>query len=96
VDDRVSLRGAATQRGVICQIAAPRLRAGGLDGLGRGVGAGEREDGVAVVDQLSDDGGTDQTGTTGDEDVHGGCSLVTELVSHHRSSVMRHKSRHVV
>src|SRR3979411_2751752 len=35
------------------------------------VGAGECEDGVAVAEELGDDGGTDQTGATRDKDAHG-------------------------
>ena len=67
----VGLRGAGTQRSVIVQVAAPWLRAGGLDSVCGRIGPGKRADCVAVVGEFSDDGGTDQAGTTGDKDVHG-------------------------
>jgi len=51
--------------------AVQGLSAGGFEG-GCGAGrTGEPEDGVAVSEQLGDDGGADRAGATGDEDVHG-------------------------
>ena len=47
------------------------------------VGTGEREDGVAVAEQLGDDGGPDQAGATGDEDTHGAPPRVMGLLSRH-------------
>ena len=47
-----------------------RLGAGVLEGRRGRVGAREREDRVAVTEQLGDDGGADQATATGDEDVH--------------------------
>ena len=51
--------------------APERLGAGRLGGQRGRIGAGEREDGVAVAEELGDDGGADQAGAAGDEDVHG-------------------------
>ena len=49
------------------------------------VGAGEREDGVAVAEQFGDDGGADQAGAAGDEDVHERSPRVMRPLSHHRT-----------
>src|SRR6185437_12226524 len=52
--------------------AAPqRLGAGRLGGPRRRLGAGEREDGVAIAEELGDDGGPDQAGAASYEDAHG-------------------------
>ena len=57
------------------------------------VGAGEREDGVAVAEELGDDGGADPAGATCDEDVHGTLlGKVMGLLSHHSIRVMEQTS----
>ena len=71
VDHPVGLRGAGAEGVQVGEISPERLGAGRLEGQRGGVGAGEREDGVAVAEELGDDGGADQAGATGDEDVHG-------------------------
>ncbi len=71
VDHAVGLGGAGAQDVQIGETSAQRLGAGLLGGPRRGVGAGEGEDGVAVAEQLGDDGGADQAGAAGDEDAHG-------------------------
>src|SRR4030088_3176327 len=69
--------------------------AGGLDGQRGRVGAGEREDGVAVAEELGDDGGADQAGATGDKDVHGTPLKVMGLLSRDTTRVMKHRSHHL-
>ena len=61
---------AGTQDVEVGDPAADRCSAGGLDGPGRGLRPGEREEGVAVGEELGDDGGADQAGAAGDEDLH--------------------------
>jgi hypothetical protein len=70
VDHPVSVGGAGAERAQIGEVAANALRSGGLEGRGGRVGAGEGEDGVAVAEQFGDDGGTDQPGAAGDENLH--------------------------
>ena len=71
VDHPVGLGGAGAQDVQVGEGAPERLGAGRLGGQRGRVGAGEREDGVAVAEQLGDDGGPDQAGAAGDEDAHG-------------------------
>lgn len=53
------------------QASPERLGAGRPGGQRGGAGAGERQDGMAVAGELGGDGGADQGGAAGDEDVHG-------------------------
>ena len=95
VDHPVGLRGAGAEDVQVGESSPERLGAGRLGGQRRRVGAGEREDGVAVAEELGDDGGPDQAGATGDEDAHGTLPQVMGLLSHHSSRVMGQKSHHV-
>jgi hypothetical protein len=71
VDHPVGLSGAGAEDAQIGEGSPERLGAGRLGAQRRRVGSGEREDGVAVAEELGDDGGPDQTGATGDKDAHG-------------------------
>jgi len=71
VDHPVGLSSAGAEDVQVGETSPERLGAGRLDGQRGSVGAGERKDGVAVAEELGDDGGADQAGATGDEDVHG-------------------------
>ncbi len=87
VDHPVGLGGAGAKDVQVGEGSPERLGAGRLGGQRGRVGAGEREDGVAVAEQLGDDGGADQAGATGDEDAHGTLPEVMGLLSHHSSRV---------
>ena len=69
-DYAVGLRGAGPQDVKVRQPSSQHLGAGVLEGLLGAVRPGQRENGVAVAEQLGDDGGADGAGTAGDEDVH--------------------------
>jgi len=71
MDHAVGLCGARADDVQVGEISSEGFGAGRLEGQPGRVGAGEREDGVAGAEQLGDDGGADQPGTTGDEDVLG-------------------------
>ena len=75
VDHTVGPRGAGPQGVQVGELSPQGFGAGRLEGRRRLVGAGEGEDGVAVTEQLGDDGGADEAVATGDEYVHG--SLLT-------------------
>ena len=70
MDDAVGLLGAGAHDVEVGEPPRSGVGAGRLDGRGGGVGAGEGEHGVAVGEQLGDDGRADQAGAAGDEDVH--------------------------
>ncbi len=70
VDDAVALGRRGAQHVKIADIAAADLGAGGGDGLGGRVGAGEAEDLVIGCEQLGHDGGADPAGRAGDEYAH--------------------------
>ena len=70
MDDAVGRRGARAQAVEVVEVAALDLGAGGLDGGGRRVRAGEADDLVARSDELGDDGRADETGCAGDENTH--------------------------
>ena len=59
VDHAVGLGGGGLQTVEVVEIAAADLGAERGDGLGGGVGAGQADDLVAVVEKLGDDGGGD-------------------------------------
>ncbi len=62
--------GSGAQDVQVGEGTAERGAAGGLDGLRGRVGAGQCQDGVAVGEELGDDGRADQAGAAGDEDSH--------------------------
>jgi hypothetical protein len=61
---------AAAQAVQVFQGAGVRGGAQRFQSRGGGVGAGQAGDGVPGRDELGDDGGSGQSGTAGDEDVH--------------------------
>ncbi|GAB3868017.1 hypothetical protein GCM10027610_123990 [Dactylosporangium cerinum] len=70
VDDRVGGRGAGAEAVQVVEAAVVDLGAGGGDGGGRGVRAGQAEDVVAGGDELGEDGGPDPARCSGDEHLH--------------------------
>lgn len=70
VDDPVGLLGTCAQAVEIAEVAAMHLRSRPDQRLGRGVGASQSDHRVAGPLQLGHDGGTDETGCSGDEQTH--------------------------
>ncbi len=71
VDHAVRGGGGIAQDVEVVEAASAHLGAGGGEGGGRGVRAGQADDLVAGADQLGHQGGTNPTGRTGDENTHG-------------------------
>ena len=71
VDHAVGPGGCGVEHLEVGEAAADAVGAGVRERPRGGVGPGEPDDRVAVAEQLGDDGGADQTGAAGDEDVHG-------------------------
>jgi hypothetical protein len=71
VDDPLGLGRAGAQGVQVGEAASQRLGAGRLDGERGCLGAGEHKDRVTVAEEFGDDGGADQAGAAGDEDVRG-------------------------
>ena len=59
MDHAVGLGGGGLQTVEVVEIAAAHLGAEGGDGFCGGIGAGQADDLVAVVEKLGDDGGGD-------------------------------------
>jgi hypothetical protein len=70
VQDAVGGFGAAAQAVEVFQRAAVWCGAQRLQPSAGGIRARQTGDSVAAHDELSDDGGTGQAGTTGDKDMH--------------------------
>ena len=70
VDDAVAGVRARAQAVEVVQIAAQNLGAQAGDGGGRGVRSGETDNLMTGVEELGDDGRTDPSRCSGDEDAH--------------------------
>ena len=71
MDHSVGLSRAGPQDVQVGEASSQRLGTGCL-GRQRGlIGTAQRHHSVAVLQELGDDGGTDQAGAAGDEDAHG-------------------------
>ena len=88
VDDGVALSNTVTQGVQVRQGTPDGCGARCLDGMRGCLRPGECEDGVAVAKEFGDDGGADQAGAAGDEDVHGTLLEMMGHLSHHNSKVM--------
>jgi hypothetical protein len=76
VHDAAGGHGLAGHQVGVGEVAADGGRARGLDGRGGGVAAGQRAHGVPVGDQRREHRSSDETGTTGEEDVHAAAQAV--------------------
>jgi hypothetical protein len=92
MDDALGVRGPVAQRGQVAEVAAHGLGARGSHCLGRTIRPRECDHVVAGPDEFGDHGRSDQTGSSGDEDLHAMLLEVMGLLSHHRSTVMGPKS----
>ena len=62
--------GGLAQHVEVVEVAPQHIGAGGGQGRGRGVRAGETDDLMAGADEFGDDGGADPAGRTGNENPH--------------------------
>ena len=71
MDDTVRIRGALAQAVEVFEIAVEDFSAGGAELFGSGFRTGEPEDGVACLDEVRDEEGTDEAGGSGNKNAHG-------------------------
>jgi hypothetical protein len=83
VDDAVGLSNTVAQNVQVRQATPDGCGTRCLDGKRGCVGPGECEDGVAVAKEFGDDGGADQAGAAGDEDLHGTLLEMMAQMSRH-------------
>ena len=75
MDDGVGVLGARPDAREIVEVAAADVAPFACEGRGGSVGPGEPGDLVAGGEQFVDDGGTDPSGGSGDENAHDAVSL---------------------